>query len=141
MESKNEPHSLCYAFYSALWIDPGIEAGERSHSLCPGQDIPQVKPWPEATMSGSLPALQTDQLPQALESLLKFKVHVCMLSCFSPVQLFVTPWTIAHQARPWNSPGKNTGVGCRVPLGNFPIKGSNLCLSRLSCIGRWVLYY
>ena len=24
--------------------------------------------------------------------------HVCMLSCFSHVRLFVTPWTIAHQA-------------------------------------------
>ena len=22
----------------------------------------------------------------------------CVLSCFSPVQLFATPWTIAHQA-------------------------------------------
>ena len=23
---------------------------------------------------------------------------VCVLSCFSPVQLFLTPWTVAHQA-------------------------------------------
>ena len=29
----------------------------------------------------------------------------------SLVQLFVTPWTVAHQA-PWNSPHKNSGVGC-----------------------------
>ena len=30
----------------------------------------------------------------------------------SHVQLFVTPGTIAHQLLcPWNSPGKNTGVG------------------------------
>ena len=26
-------------------------------------------------------------------------VHVCVLSCFSHVQLFATPWTVAHQAR------------------------------------------
>ena len=25
-------------------------------------------------------------------------MHVCMLSCFSRVQLFVTLWTVAHQA-------------------------------------------
>ena len=24
--------------------------------------------------------------------------HACMLSCFSPVQLFATPWTVARQA-------------------------------------------
>ena len=30
---------------------------------------------------------------------------------------------------PWDSPGKNTGVGCHVPLqGIFPTQGSNLCL-------------
>ena len=23
---------------------------------------------------------------------------MCVLSCFSPVRLFVTPWTVAHQA-------------------------------------------
>ena len=39
---------------------------------------------------------------------------VWLLSC---VQLFVTPWTVAHQApRPWVSPGKNTGVGCHSLL-------------------------
>ena len=36
-----------------------------------------------------------------------------MLSCFSRVRLCVTPETAAHQApRPWDSSGKNTGVGC-----------------------------
>ena len=25
-------------------------------------------------------------------------IHACMLSCFSCVRLFVTPWTVAHQA-------------------------------------------
>ena len=36
---------------------------------------------------------------------------VCMLSFFSHVQLFATPWTVAHQAPlSMDSPGKNTGV-------------------------------
>ena len=51
-----------------------------------------------------------------------------MLSHFSPVRLFATPWSVAHQAPalPWNSPGKNTGVGCHALLqGIFPTQGSN----------------
>ena len=39
---------------------------------------------------------------------------MCVLSHFSHVWLFVTPWTIAS---PWNSPGKKTGVGLPLPLG------------------------
>ena len=40
-----------------------------------------------------------------------------LLSCFSRVRLCVTPQTAAHQApRPWDSPGKNTGVGCHFLL-------------------------
>ena len=34
----------------------------------------------------------------------------------SCVRLFATPWTVFQQARPWNSPGKNTGVGCHFLL-------------------------
>ena len=35
-----------------------------------------------------------------------------LLSCFSRVRLCATPQTAAHQApHPWDSPGKNTGVG------------------------------
>ena len=31
----------------------------------------------------------------------------------SRVRLLATPWTTAHQAlRPWDFPGKSTGVGC-----------------------------
>ena len=44
--------------------------------------------------------------------------------------LFVTPWTITHQAPlSMSSPGKNTGVGCHLLLqGIFPIQGLNLAL-------------
>ena len=28
----------------------------------------------------------------------------------------MTPWTIAHQAHPWDSPDNNTGVGCHFLL-------------------------
>ena len=38
-----------------------------------------------------------------------------VLSCFSHVQLFVTPWT-TDLLCPWDSPGKNTRVGCHAIL-------------------------
>ena len=44
--------------------------------------------------------------------------YACVLSRFSRVRLFVTLWTIAHQA-PLSlgfSRQKNTGVGCRALL-------------------------
>ena len=48
-----------------------------------------------------------------------------MVSHFSHIQLFVTLWTIAHQA--WDSPDKHTGEGCHSLLqGIFPTLGSNL---------------
>ena len=45
-----------------------------------------------------------------------------MLSCFSCVQFFVTLWTWSTRLLClWDSPGKNTGVGCYVLLkGIFP---------------------
>ena len=40
-----------------------------------------------------------------------------LLSRFSRVRLCATPETAAHQApRPWDSPGKNTGVACHFLL-------------------------
>ena len=52
--------------------------------------------------------------------------------------LFQTPWTMARQALcPWNSAGKNTGVGCHFLVqGIFLTQGSNPCL----LIGRQILY-
>ena len=63
-------------------------------------------------------------------------VCVCVLSCFSRVGLFATPWTVdyqAHQASPpYDFSGKNTGVGFHFLLyGIFLIQVLNpwlLCL-------------
>ena len=62
-------------------------------------------------------------------------VHVCVLNHFSSVRLFVTPWTIASFLWPWDSPGKNSGVGCYALLqGIFPNQGLNY---RLLCLLHW----
>ena len=61
---------------------------------------------------------------------------------FSHVWIFVTLWTIARQApRHWDSPGKNTEVGCHFLLqGIFLTQGSNPHLTS-SCTGRRILYH
>ena len=49
-----------------------------------------------------------------------------LLSCFSHVRLCVTPETAAHQVpRPWDSPGKNTGVGCHFLLQCMKMKSES----------------
>ena len=47
-----------------------------------------------------------------------------LLSHFSHVRLCVTPWTAAHWGYPcpWDSPGKNTGVGCHFLLQCMEVK-------------------
>ena len=49
-----------------------------------------------------------------------------LLSLFSCVRLCATPWTAAHQAPPpWDSPGKNTGVGCHFLLQCMKVKSES----------------
>ena len=49
-----------------------------------------------------------------------------LLSRFSRVRLFATPQTAAHQAsRPWDSPGKNTGLGCQFLLQCMKVKSES----------------
>ena len=56
-----------------------------------------------------------------------FYVVVLLLpSRFSRVRLCVTPETAAHQAsRPWDSPGKNTRVGCHFLLQCMKVKSES----------------
>ena len=54
--------------------------------------------------------------------------------CFSCVRICVTLWTIA--LCPWNSPGKNTGVGCyALWQGIFPTPWSNPSLKSPALAG------
>ena len=62
----------------------------------------------------------------------------CMLSHFSRVLLFVTPCTVACRLLcPWDSSGKNTGVGCHALLQRILLTH----VSRMSCFGKRVLYH
>ena len=60
---------------------------------------------------------------------------MCVLSCFSHVQLLSTLWTVARLLCPWESPGKNTGVDCHALLqGDLPNPGIEPNSSCVSCI-------
>ena len=49
-----------------------------------------------------------------------------LLSRFSRVRLCATPETAAHQApRPWDFPGKSTGVGCHFLLQCVKVKSES----------------
>ena len=49
-----------------------------------------------------------------------------LLSRFSRAQLCATPQTAAHRLLcPWDSPGKNTGVGCHFPLQCMKVKSES----------------
>ena len=49
-----------------------------------------------------------------------------LLSRFSRVRLCATPETAAHQApHPWDSPGKNTGLGCHFLLQCMKVKSES----------------
>ena len=80
--------------------------------------------------------------PCYLSNYLSLLWCVCMLSCFSHDQL-LQPYGPQPTGLfcPWDSPGKNTGLGFHALLqGIFPTQASNRHLLHLSCIGRWVLY-
>ena len=64
-------------------------------------------------------------------------LSTCVLSHVSHVELFVTLWAVLLQAPcPWDSPGKNTGVGCHFLLqGNLPNPG--LEPVSLVCLLHW----
>ena len=49
-----------------------------------------------------------------------------LLSCFSRVRLCATPrWQPTRLPRPWDSPGKNTGVGCHFLLHCMKVKSES----------------
>ena len=61
-----------------------------------------------------------------------------ILSRFSRIRLFASPWTVAPRLLcPWDSPGKNTGVGCHFLLqGIFPTH-----ISYVSCSSKRIPYH
>ena len=78
--------------------------------------------------AGNLLNPKSDHHWEVLWPLLQEKIYAYNeVKSLSHVQLFVTPWTPPTRLlHPWDSPGKNTGVGCHFLLqGIFPTQGLN----------------
>ena len=86
----------------------------------------------------------TEKVSNSSVAFLLVFLYSCVLAQpLSHVWLFVTSWTVTHQALlcPWDSAGKNTGVCC-----HFLLQGSSwprdwTRVSCISCISRQVLYH
>ena len=66
------------------------------------------------------------------ENRISYLLLLLLLSRFSRVRPCATPQTAAHQApRSWDSPGKNTGVGCHFLLQFMKVK---MKVKSLSCV-------
>ena len=74
----------------------------------------------------------------------KCPVPACMLSHFSRVRLFVTPWTVARQAPLSTGFSRQecwSGLPCPPP-GDLPNPGMEPgSLSYISCSDKWGLYH
>ena len=70
----------------------------------------------------------THEITRVLEALsgIETMLLLLLLSRFSRVGLCAAPETAAHQApHPWDSPGKNTGVGCHFLLQCMKVKSES----------------
>ena len=85
--------------------------------------------------SSGIPELQ--QYPTILK-LLQSLVHMRSVASLMSNSLWPQGLWPTRLLHPWDSPGKNTGVGCHSLLqGIFPTQGSNW----VSCVGRGIPYH
>ena len=102
-------------------------ATAKSPQSCPTLCDPTDGSPPGSPVPGILQARTPEWVAISFSSAWKWKVKAKSLS---HVRLFATPWTAAHQAlRPWDFPGKSTGVGCHRLLQIQMETPSNKCLS------------
>ena len=124
--------------------------GISRQECCRGLPFPSSGDLPDPGIKPVSPAWQAQFLPLNPTWEARRKCEKWKWKLLSPVQLFMTPCTVAHQAlSPWNFPGKNTGLpGCHSLLrGIVPTQGLNLgplhcrqiLLSAHSRTYRWML--
>ena len=96
---------------------------QRIHFLlkCMEHSIGQIVSWVTNQTSVNLIKLKSYQASSPTTTLL-----LLLLSRFSRGRLCATPQTAATRLpRPWDSPGKNTGVGCHFLLQRMKVKSQS----------------
>ena len=104
--------------------DPAKSRVTGSVSRCSSQGLPVLVKFilTRCFREQNVPILSSLLHSQVLQNV------KCVLLVSLSCSTFVNPWTVARQAPlSWDSPGKNTGVGCHSVLQEiFPIQGLNL---------------
>ena len=112
-------------------------AAAKSHQSCPTLCNPIDGTSPGSPVPGILQARTLEWGAISFSNAWKWKLKVKSLS---HVRLFTTPGLQPTRLlRPWDFPGKSTGMGCHVLVkGIFPTQGSNLhlphCRQILYCL-------
>ena len=112
----------CYAFVKTIESEEIAAAAVKLLQSCPTLWDPKDGSPPGSPVPGILQARTLEWVAISFSNSWKWKVKVKSLS---RVRLFVNPWTAAYQApRPWDFPGKSTGVGCHCLLLNNTLEES-----------------
>ena len=108
--------NICGVFATSFFIGICLlllTAAAKSLKSCPTLCDPIDGSPPGSLVPGILQARTLEWVAISFSSAWKRKVKMKLLS---RPWLLATPWTAAYQApRPWNFPGKSTGVGCHLP--------------------------
>ena len=111
-------------------------AAAKSLQSCPTLCNPIDGSPPGAPVPGILMARTLEWVAISFSNAWKWKVKVKSLSL---VQLLATWWTAATRLlRPWDSPGKSTGVGCHGLLHYFVYKGPSRQSYGFSSSHAWI---
>ena len=106
-------NNITFTFLSLKFLCLCKSATAKSLQSCPTLCDPKDGS-PPGPIPGILQARTLEWVAISFSNAWKWKVKVKSLS---RVWLLATPWTAAHQAlRPWDFPGKSTGVGCHCLL-------------------------
>ena len=108
-DDEDAPTELFSVYYIAA-----AAAGAASIQSCATLCDPIDGSPPGSAIPGILQARTLEWVAISFSNAWKWKVKVKLLS---RVRLLATSWTAAHQLlRPWDFPGKSTGVGCHCLL-------------------------
>ena len=132
-EPRQSNSSTVYSFFSPTqwWMSPGKSSVSEVGKLA----LPFIN-WPfnmERVLTFPLCKMRTGWVMGCPLRVLHVKVlrellRACVLSCFSPVRLFATPWTVALQASlsmEFSGPEYWSGWSCPPP-GDFTDPGIKL---------------